>query len=73
MIHHEDSFDKTRYKNTWKIQIPPSVSCSALETDKKTKKRVNKLTHKINNCMIFMTFLVLDVALTPPVGVASDW
>lgn len=60
MTHHEDSFDNTKYKNTWKMQIPPSVSCSALKTDKKTKKRVNKLTHKMNKCMTSMTFLVLD-------------
>lgn len=71
MTHHEDSFDNTKYKNTWKMQIPPSVSCSALKTDKKTKKRVNKLTHKMNKCMTSMTFLVLDVALAPHVGDAS--
>lgn len=62
-------------KNTWKNkQIPPSVSCGALRTDKKTKKRVNKLTHKkMNKCMPIVTFLVLDVPLTPPVGVASGF
>lgn len=44
-------------------------------TQKQTrKKRVNKLTHKIDKCMTSVTFLVLDAALfvpTPPAHVAS--
>lgn len=35
MIHHE-AIGNTKYKNTWKIS--PSVSCSALKTDKMNKE-----------------------------------
>lgn len=53
------------------LHLIHAVHSKQAKKKNKTKKLVNKLTHKINNCMTSMTFLGLDVALTPPVGVAS--
>lgn len=72
MIHHEDTaliiLNRKIHGKCKSLHLFHAVHS---KQTRKQKKQVNKLTHKINKCMTSMAFLVLDVALTPPAGVAS--